>query len=165
MPRPTYTLYAPEAGFRAFATLIAAEYSGVTVAVDTTSTAAAAGSPVNKLPVLQVHSGGTTSSIFSSHAAARYMAGVCRDAGLTGPGSALDAAAVDAWMDWCNADVELPACLWFYPVAGYMAFQPAVYVGILVIVNDIDIVVACMFVFLFFVVFLLFSGLYDSTIC
>jgi elongation factor 1-gamma len=120
MPRPTYTLYVPEASFRGFATLIAAEYNGVTVQVNT-DVANASKSPVRKLPILELTDG---TCIFSSQAATRFVASIRRDTGLMGQ-SAADAACIDAWMDWCTADVELPACLWFYPVAGYMPFNAA----------------------------------------
>jgi elongation factor 1-gamma len=115
---PTYKLHAPEASFRAFATLIAAEYNGVSVDVST-DLAAASRSPVGKLPLLELPDG---SNIFSSHAMARFIASLRRDSGLTGQTLA-DSAAIDAWMDWAAQDLELPACVWFYPVAGYMPFN------------------------------------------
>jgi len=133
---PKYTLYTAEASFRAFAVLIAAEYNGVSVATVTGQAAATKGaalSPVGKLPVLQAACSDTNNSssstatnaiIFSSHAAARYVGGLRSDTGLLGCG-ATDRAAVDAWMDWCATDVELPATVWFYPVAGYMPFHAA----------------------------------------
>jgi elongation factor 1-gamma len=117
---PAYKLYAPEASFRAFSTLISAEYNGVTVTVDT-DLKAASKSPVGKLPILELPSG---EIIFSSQAAARFIAGLRRDSGLTG-NTLTDAAAIDAWMDWAATDLELPACVWFYPVAGYMPFNQA----------------------------------------
>jgi len=117
---PTYKLYAPEASFRAFSTLIAAEYNGVSIDVST-DLAAASQSPVGRLPLLELPDGST---IFSSHAMARFVAGLRRDSGLTG-NSLTETAAIDAWMDWAAQDVELPACVWFYPVAGYMPFNPA----------------------------------------
>jgi elongation factor 1-gamma len=116
----SYTLHAPEASFRAFSTLISAEYNGVTVAVNT-DLKAASKSPVGKLPILELSNGAI---IFSSQAAARYMAGVRRDTGLTG-NNMTESAAIDAWMDWAGQDLELPACVWFYPVAGYMPFNAA----------------------------------------
>jgi elongation factor 1-gamma len=120
---PSYKLYAPEASFRAFAILIAAEYNGVSVDVDTDLTNAQK-SPVGKLPLLELP--GNAGTIFSSQAAARYIAGLRRDSGLTG-NTMQESAAVDAWMDWAAQDLELPACVWFYPVAGYMPFNDAAY--------------------------------------
>jgi elongation factor 1-gamma len=110
-------LYAPEGSFRAFAPLIAAEYNGVDVNVETegVAEAAKAKSPTGKAPLLETPNG----VIFSSHAMARFMAGLRRDTGLLG-GSLQEQASIDAWMDWTAQDVELPACVWFYPVAGYM---------------------------------------------
>ena len=121
---PSYTLYTPEASFRAFATLIAAEYNGISVNVET-DLQYASKSPVHKLPVLETTTTGKI--IFSSAASARYMASLRRDSGLVGA-SALDAAHIDAWMDWAATDLELPATVWFYPVAGYMPFNPVAYV-------------------------------------
>ena len=66
MPRPSYTLYAPEASFRAFPILIAAEYNGVQVDVNTDVTNSVK-SPVGKLPVLVLPD---QTVIFSSQAAA-----------------------------------------------------------------------------------------------
>jgi elongation factor 1-gamma len=119
---PTYQLYAPEASFRAFATLIAAEYNGVTVNVETALENASM-SPVGKLPLLVCPNG---DKIFSSHAMARYIASLRRDSGLTGD-TLTQAASIDAWMDWAAQDLELPACVWFYPVAGYMPFNAGAY--------------------------------------
>ena len=115
---PTYKLYAPEASFRAFSTLIAAEYNGVSIDVST-DLGAASKSPVGKLPLLELPDGST---IFSSHAMARFIAGIRRDTGLTGT-TLIETAAIDAWMDWAAQDLELPSCVWFYPVAGYMPFN------------------------------------------
>jgi glutathione S-transferase len=103
--------------------LIAAEYNGVKVDVLTDLAAAGTVSPVGKLPVLVTPKG---DAIFSSHAAARFVAGLRRDSGLTGD-TLVEAAAIDSWMDWAAADLELPACVWFYPVAGYMPFNAVRY--------------------------------------
>jgi hypothetical protein len=65
--------------------------------------------------------------IFSSHAMARFVAGIRRDSGLLGS-SLQEQAAIDAWMDWAAQDVELPCCVWFYPVAGYIPFHKEAYV-------------------------------------
>jgi elongation factor 1-gamma len=116
---PSYTLYAPAGSFRAFAPLIAAEYNGVEIDVETSAKAVAAAakskSPVGKAPLLQTPNG----VIFSSGAMSRYVAGLRRDTGLLG-NSLQEQASVDAWMDWTAQDVELPACVLYYPVAGYM---------------------------------------------
>jgi elongation factor 1-gamma len=121
----SYTLYAPDASFRAFATLIAAEYNGIAMTVNT-DVANANKSPVGKLPILEKNSDGSIVS-FSSQASARYVASLRRDSGLIG-NSLLETASIDAWIDWCASDVELPACVWFYPVAGYMPFRKDRYV-------------------------------------
>ena len=127
-----YTLYTPQASFRAFPVLIAAEYNGVHVEIVTdsvaTSAAAAQWSPVGKVPLLQCPDG---SVIFSSHAAARYVGGLRTDTGLVMANSTSQQpqqssrAQIDAWMDWCATDLELPVTVWFYPVVGYMPFHAA----------------------------------------
>jgi elongation factor 1-gamma len=114
---PTYKLYAPPGSFRAFAPLVAAEYNGIDVEVETNDVekAVQAKSPTGKAPILETPKG----VIFSSHAMARYVAGLRRDTGLLG-NSLQEQSSVDSWMDWTAQDVELPACVLFYPVAGYM---------------------------------------------
>jgi elongation factor 1-gamma len=121
-----YQLHVPESSFRGFATLIAAEYNGITIQVNTTdvATVAATKSPIGKLPLLETPNGAI---IFSSHAASRYIASIRHDIGLLGS-SLIEQTMIDAWMDWCTTDVELPACVWFYPVVGYMKFHPDAYV-------------------------------------
>ncbi len=119
---PSYTLHAPAGSFRAFSALIAAEYNGVDVQVaEFDGAAVAALSPTGKAPVLVLPSGQT---LFSSHAIARYIAGIRRDSGLTGS-SLMEQGSVDAWMDFSSSELELPACVWFYPAAGYMPFNKA----------------------------------------
>jgi elongation factor 1-gamma len=124
MPSSSYKLYAPEASFRAFSILIAAEYNGVSIDVSTDLGAASTKSPVGKLPVLECSRQNGSDCIFSSAAAARFVAGLRRDTGLTGQ-TVVEGACIDAWMDWAAQDLELPACVWFYPVAGYMPFNQA----------------------------------------
>ena len=115
----TYKLHAPEASFRAFAALIAAEYNGIEVDIST-DLAAASLSPTGKLPLLEVsNKAGATSRIFSSQAIARYLAGIRRDTGLVG-GTFAEQASVDMWVDFSAQDLELPACIWFYPVSRSM---------------------------------------------
>lgn len=109
---PSYTLYAPEGSFRAFAALIAAEYNGITVQVETCLTDVPTLSPTGKAPILVIND---KQVIFSSHAIARYLGGLRRDTLLLGS-SLQDNAAVDSWMDFCAHELELPACVWYYPV-------------------------------------------------
>ena len=119
---PSYTLHTPAGSFRAFPALIAAEYNGIDVSVaEFDAEKVAKMSPSGKAPVLDLPNG---QQLFSSHAIARYIAGIRRDVGLTG-GSLADAAMVDAWMDFASSELELPACVWFYPVAGYMPYNEA----------------------------------------
>jgi glutathione S-transferase len=120
---PSYTLYTPQGSFRAFAPLIAAEINQVDITVETENIEAVAQekSPTGKAPLLETPQGVV---IFASSAIARYVAGIRTDTGLLG-GSFQERAAVDQWVDWCNAEMELPACVLFYPVAGYMTVDEA----------------------------------------
>lgn len=118
---PTYKLYTPPGSFRAFAPLISAEYNGIEIDVETSDIekAVRAKSPTGKAPLLETPNG----VIFSSHAIARYVAGLRRDTGLLG-NSFQEKVSVDSWIDWTAQDVEIPACVLFYPVAGYMPANP-----------------------------------------
>lgn len=123
MSSQTYTLHTPPGSFRAFKTLIAAEYNSISVTVPEFDAAVAQSlSPIGKAPVLQTSSG----VIFESNAMARHVAKLRRDTGLTGS-TVFEEAAVDAWVDFGANEVELPACVWFYPVVGYMPFHADAY--------------------------------------
>ena len=120
----TYTLHAPAGSFRAFKILIAAEYNGIEIDIPEFDAAKATTlSPTGKAPVLVLPN--NEGNLFESHSIARYIARMRRDRGLTGNGSIVEEAAVDSWCDFCTNSVELPACVWWYPVAGYMPFQQA----------------------------------------
>lgn len=114
---PKYTLYAPPGSFRAFAPLVAAEINQIDVDVVTEDIekVVAEKSPTGKAPLLETPDG----VIFSSHAMARYIGALRRDTGLLGRNTQ-EKSSVNAWMDWCAQEVELPCCVWFYPVAGYL---------------------------------------------
>ena len=115
-----YKLHSPAGNFRAFKALIAAEYNEISVDIpDFDANAISTLSPTGKAPILETPSG----IIFESNAIARYLARLRRDTGLTGNGSVLEEAAVDSWCDFSANELELPACVWWYPVAGYMPFQ------------------------------------------
>ena len=117
----SYTLHAPAGSFRAFKALIAAEYNGVDVTVaDFDAAAVSALSPTGKAPILQVNKTGDV--IFESNAIARFLAKIRSDTGLYGE-SVMESAAIDSWVDFAANEVELPASIWFYPVAGYMPFS------------------------------------------
>lgn len=79
-------------------------------------------SPTGKLPLLERNSNGEVIG-FASSAIARYIAGLRTDTGLIG-GSWQEKTVIDQWIDWCGAELELPACLLFYPLAGYMKVDP-----------------------------------------
>lgn len=112
----TYTLHTPEASFRAFAALIAAEYNGISIEISTDE-AAADLSPTKKLPLLEIQAkkSGAITRIFSSQAIARYIAGIRRDTALVGS-NFIEQAHIDSWLDFCAQDLELPGCIWFHPV-------------------------------------------------
>ena len=117
----SYTLYAPAGSFRAFKALIAAEYNAIDVTVaDFDPASVAALSPTGKAPVLQCSKTGNV--IFESNAIARFIARIRTDTGVYG-GSVVEDAVVDSWVDFAANEIELPASVWFYPVAGYMPFN------------------------------------------
>lgn len=117
--QPTYKLYSPPGSFRAFAALIAAEYNGVHIEVVTANIeqTIAWKSPTGKAPILECVP--SNQIIFSSHAMTRFVASLRTDSVLLGS-TVQERMAIDEWMDWVACEVELPACVWFYPVAGYM---------------------------------------------
>lgn len=116
----THKLYTPQGSFRSFATLVCAEFNFINVEVVTTSLeqAIASKSVTGKLPFLETPPNGKI--IFSSHSMARYFAGIRRDTGLLGR-TYQEEQSVNMWSDWCLQELELPACILFYPVVGYMA--------------------------------------------
>jgi len=120
---PSYTLHAPPGSFRAFPILISAEYNGIDIQVaEFDAKQVAELSPTGKAPVLETGK----HVLFSSHAIARYVTNLRRDTGICGA-SILESASIDAWMDFASAELELPSCVWFYPVAGYMPFNQDAY--------------------------------------
>jgi elongation factor 1-gamma len=121
----SYTLHTPAGNFRAFKILIAAEYNSIPIDIpefDASKTTSL--SPTGKAPVLETPSGEV---LFESTSIARFIARLRRDTGLTGDGSIAQEAAVDQWCDFATNKLELPACVWWYPVAGYMPFQQLAY--------------------------------------
>jgi elongation factor 1-gamma len=122
----SYTLHTPAGNFRAFKILIAAEYNSIDITIpEFDANQATTLSPTGKAPVLQTPSGDV---IFESTSIARYISKLRRDTGLTGNGSIAQEASVDQWCDFAANQIELPACVWWYPVAGYMPFQQAAHV-------------------------------------
>jgi len=116
------TLYTNPGNFRAFKILIAAEYNNVQINVpdfevtkDNVTEEFLKKSPLGKVPVLETPQG----SLFESNAIARYIARMRRDTELTGA-SYFESGQVDSWIDFCAHDVELPVCMWIYPILGYV---------------------------------------------
>jgi len=123
MSSQTYNLHTPPGSFRAFKALICAEYNSIPVNVpEFDANVAKSLSPTGKVPVLQTTSG----VIFESNAIARHIAKLRRDTCLTGK-NVFEEAEVDAWVDFGANEMEIPACVWFYPVAGYMPFHVDAY--------------------------------------
>jgi glutathione S-transferase len=120
--------------------LIAAEINHVEIIVETEDIERIAKekSPTGQLPILELLKTTSTTStksqgvIFSSAAIARYIAGLRTDTNLMGDSSSfLERAAVNQWVDWCGAELELPSCLLVYPIVGYMTVtDPEMYVQI-----------------------------------
>eukprot|EP00549_Striatella_unipunctata_P011610 CAMPEP_0118695642 /NCGR_PEP_ID=MMETSP0800-20121206/13320_1 /TAXON_ID=210618 ORGANISM="Striatella unipunctata, Strain CCMP2910" /NCGR_SAMPLE_ID=MMETSP0800 /ASSEMBLY_ACC=CAM_ASM_000638 /LENGTH=414 /DNA_ID=CAMNT_0006594497 /DNA_START=56 /DNA_END=1300 /DNA_ORIENTATION=+ len=120
-----YTLHAPAAAFRAFKILIAAEYNSIDIEIaDFDAAKVKTLSPSGKAPILETPSG---TVLFESNAIARYVAKLRRDTHLMGNGSVYEEATVDSWVDFCANQIELPATVWFYPVAGYMPYKAEAY--------------------------------------
>ena len=123
---PSYKLHAVPGNFRAFKALIAAEYAGVDVAVAEYDAAKIkAASPTGKAPILEITNGSSSTTLFGSNAIARHVSRIRRDAGLMGDGSLEQTAEVDAWLEFCDHEIELPAQVWVYPVCGYMPYHDA----------------------------------------
>lgn len=107
------TLYTYPADAHAQKILIAAQYSGAAVTVETKVDAKllASKSAMGKAPVLETPEG----TITQSNAIARYIAGDK----LFGA-NAFEAAQVNQWVDYCLNEVEVPASVWVYPILGMM---------------------------------------------
>lgn len=120
-------LFTYASDFRAFKTLIAAQYAGVdidvpspfTMGVDDKSAEFLAKSPTGKVPLLETAEG----SIFQSNAIARYVARLRTDSGLFGS-TFFEASQVDSWVDWSWNELEVAAVFVFYPILGAMKTNP-----------------------------------------
>lgn len=120
---PTYTLHTPEASFRAFKILIAAEYNNVNIQVpDYNESIVEKLSPTGKAPILVT----PDATIFESNSIARFVARLRRDTGLYGD-SIQEEADIDSWLEYNTNGIEIPACVWWYPTASYMPFYEEAY--------------------------------------
>mmetsp|Transcript_10347 Transcript_10347/g.14472 ORF Transcript_10347/g.14472 Transcript_10347/m.14472 type:complete len:217 (-) Transcript_10347:425-1075(-) len=121
----SYTLHTKPASHQAFKILIAAEYNNIHITIPETFDAAKVTSlsPTGKAPILETPSG---KILFESNAIARFIAKIRCDVGLMGQ-NVFEEAEVDSWVDFAAREVDLPACIWFYPVAGYMPFHEDAY--------------------------------------
>jgi len=120
-------LYTYPGNFRAFKTLIAAQYNGVDIEVpefkmmeDSSTPEFLAKNPLGKVPLLETDQG----CIFESNAIARYIARIRNDTELYGS-TFFESGQIDSWIDFCANELELPAIIWFYPIFGYMPFNAA----------------------------------------
>ncbi|OQR90546.1 elongation factor 1-gamma [Achlya hypogyna] len=122
----SYTLYAPQAGSRAFKILIAAEYNGVdlnvpekfVMGVDNKTPEFLALNPLGKVPVLATPEG----PIYESNAIARYVARLRADTGLTGK-TFYESGQVDQWVDFVTNEMETPLAALMYPIFGYAKYN------------------------------------------
>jgi elongation factor 1-gamma len=122
----SYTLYTPPGSFRAFKILIAAEFNAIDIEIpDYDSEKVVSMSPSGKAPVLKLPSG---KILFESNSIAKYIAKLRKDTGLMGQnGSFQEKALIEQWCDFSANVLELPACVWWYPAVGYMAFSKEAY--------------------------------------
>jgi len=119
----TNTLHTSPGNFRAFKALIAAEYCGVDITISDDLTQIGSLSPVGKAPVLVTPKG----NIWESNAIARHVARIGKgDSGLNGQ-NMYEAAEIDGWIDFGSNELELPACVWWYPIAGYIPYNEKAY--------------------------------------
>ena len=122
-----YKLHAPPGSFHAFKILITAEYNHISITVPETFDAnlISSKSPTGKGPLLEISSNSDfTQFISESNAIARFLAKLNRDSGILGENT-VEESKISSWMDWCKNELELPACIWWYPVVGYTKFQSA----------------------------------------
>jgi len=125
MPAPV-DLYCIPNHYRTYKILVAAKYNGVKVnlpAFDYEKDSEAEWflnkNPSGKVPLLDTENG----TVFESNAIARYFARVRADTELYGS-SFYDASQVDQWIDFSCNELELPACIWTYPLLGMMNPNP-----------------------------------------
>lgn len=122
----SYTLYTPPGSFRAFKILIAAEFNSIDIDIpEYDYEKVVSMSPTGKAPVLELPSGAI---LFESNSIAKYIAKLRKDTGLMGQnGSFQEKAMIEQWCDFSANVLELPACVWWYPAVGYMAFSKEAY--------------------------------------
>mmetsp|Transcript_64243 Transcript_64243/g.73975 ORF Transcript_64243/g.73975 Transcript_64243/m.73975 type:complete len:221 (+) Transcript_64243:122-784(+) len=126
MATPSYTLYSPSGSFLAFAPLIVAEYSGVTVRVVKKGIEQyiTLKSPTLKAPILETHQGEV---IYSCRAIAKFIAGLRQDTCLIGIGSLQQMATIEDWINWTEQEIELPATIAYYMVMRILPFKEEAY--------------------------------------
>ena len=98
--------------------IITAEYAGVALEVDTNVTQEQlAGLSVHgKVPVLVTPEG----NLSESNAIARFVARKAAAGNTVYGRNAFETAQVDAWVDFCSNEIEVPATLWIAPILGWM---------------------------------------------
>ena len=135
----TLTLTTSKASFRAFAILIVAEYTGMELQVQSSPEEiqqATTKSPSGTLPILEIttssnnnnHPNNSSNVLFTTMAIAKYLARLRTDTTELVTSRLQDQVQVDAWCEFATTQCEIPACVLFYPIAGYMKFSQSAYV-------------------------------------
>lgn len=121
-----YLLHAPSKSFHSFKIIIAAKYNNVIIRIPDTLDVAyiARKSPIGKGPLLVLPN--EKDVIFGSNTIARYIAKIGNNSGIMGK-SSMQSAVIDSWIDWCVTRLEVPVCIWWYPVAGYTSYHQAAF--------------------------------------
>jgi len=118
-------MYTYEGDFRSIKVRVAARYNGVEISMpefkvgeDNETPAFREKSPLGKVPVLDTPEG----SLFESSAIARYVARLRRDTELSGR-TFFESGQVDAWVDFCSHQLEVPVSIVTFPIFGYTEFK------------------------------------------
>lgn len=126
-PTPIGTLYYVEpTAYKAQKALVAAKFNGVAITEakfdpekDSRKPGFVEKNPTGKVPFLQTDGG----CIFNSNAIARYVARCRADTFIYGKRFD-DEAQIDAWLELCTHELEVPLMTWLYPVMGLTEDQP-----------------------------------------
>jgi elongation factor 1-gamma len=125
----SYKLYTYPQNYRAWKSLIAAEYSGLEIEVpqfemgkDNKTVEFLAKNPQGKVPVLETPSG----SLFESGAICRYVARLRPEAQLFGK-THFQSGQVEQWIEFCTNELEAARSIWIYPILGYIGFDEKAY--------------------------------------
>ncbi len=115
-------LYARPGSFAAQKVLVVSQYAGtkgLSVVTNMTEQQLKGKAAADRLPLLETDKG----FLFESNAIARYLA--AGNKALLGA-DAFEAAQVDAWVDFCTQELEVPSVVVTYPIIGWAENQPDV---------------------------------------